>query len=58
MFVFVIWDNEKNELFGVRDYFGIKLYYYVEMNGIFMFGLEIKSFLIFELNINVLFIFV
>ncbi len=45
MFAFAIWDNEKNELFGARDHFGIKPYYYAEMNGTFMFGSEIKSFL-------------
>lgn len=45
MFAFAIWDNEKNELFGARDHFGIKPYYYAQMNGTFMFGSEIKSFL-------------
>ncbi|MGM0124631.1 asparagine synthase (glutamine-hydrolyzing) [Enterococcus sp. AZ194] len=45
MFAFVIWDTEKEELFGARDFFGIKPFYYAEMNGTFMFGSEIKSFL-------------
>lgn len=45
MFAFAIWDREKQELFGARDHFGIKPYYYAEMNGTFMFGSEIKSFL-------------
>lgn len=45
MFSFVIWDREKNELFGARDYFGIKPLYYAQMDGAFMFGSEIKSFL-------------
>ncbi|WEG74278.1 asparagine synthase (glutamine-hydrolyzing) [Vagococcus intermedius] len=45
MFSFAIWDRETNELFGARDHFGIKPYYYAEMNGTFMFGSEIKSFL-------------
>lgn len=45
MFAFAIWDNKKNELFGARDHFGIKPYYYAEMNGTFMFGSEIKSFI-------------
>lgn len=45
MFAFAIWDNEKNELFGARDHFGIKPYYYAQMNGTFMFGSEIKSFI-------------
>lgn len=46
MFAFAIWDRETNELFGARDHFGIKPYYYAEMNGSFMFGSEIKSFLV------------
>lgn len=45
MFAFAIWDIEKQELFGARDHFGIKPYYLAEMNGTFMFGSEIKSFL-------------
>jgi len=45
MFAFVIWDKEKKELFGARDSFGIKPLYYTQMNGTFMYGSEIKSFL-------------
>ena len=45
MFAFVIWDKEKRELFGARDFFGIKPLYYARMNGTLMFGSEIKSFL-------------
>lgn len=45
MFSFVIWDTKKRELFGARDYFGIKPMYYATMGGTFMFGSEIKSFL-------------
>lgn len=45
MYAFAIWDIEKQELFGARDHFGIKPFYYAEMNGTFMFGSEIKSFL-------------
>ncbi|MBQ9869449.1 MAG: asparagine synthase (glutamine-hydrolyzing) [Ruminococcus sp.] len=45
MFSFVIWDTKKRELFGARDYFGIKPMYYAIMGGTFMFGSEIKSFL-------------
>ena len=46
MFAFVIWDKDKKELFGARDFFGIKPLYYTEMNGTFMYGSEIKSFLL------------
>ena len=45
MFAFVIWDTEKQELFGARDHFGIKPLYYTLMDGTFMYGSEIKSFL-------------
>lgn len=45
MFSFVIWNKNTKELFGARDFFGIKPMYYAVMNGTFMFGSEIKSFL-------------
>ena len=59
MFSFVIWDKKKKELFGARDFFGIKPMYYARMGDTFMFGSEIKSFLAHpdfkkELNTSVL----
>lgn len=45
MFAFVIWNNQTQELFGARDHFGIKPFYYATMNGTFMYGSEIKSLL-------------
>lgn len=45
MFSFVIWDKKKKELFGARDFFGIKPMYYAVMGRTLMFGSEIKSFL-------------
>ncbi|HJF19808.1 MAG TPA: asparagine synthase (glutamine-hydrolyzing) [Enterococcus columbae] len=45
MFAFVIWDMQTQTLFGARDHFGIKPFYYAQMNGTFMYGSEIKSFL-------------
>ncbi len=45
MFSFVIWDKNTKELFGARDFFGIKPLYYTKMNGSFLFGSEIKSFI-------------
>ncbi|MBE6727367.1 MAG: asparagine synthase (glutamine-hydrolyzing) [Ruminococcaceae bacterium] len=45
MFAFVIFDRNTKTLFGARDIFGIKPFYYTTMNGTFMFGSEIKSFL-------------
>ncbi len=45
MFAFVIFDRKTKSLFGARDIFGIKPFYYADMNGSFLFGSEIKSFL-------------
>ncbi len=45
MFAFVIWDKETNELYGARDHFGIKPFYYYLKDNNFMFSSEIKSFL-------------
>lgn len=45
MFAFVIWDKNKKKLFGARDIFGIKPFYYYKKDGQFMFGSEIKTFL-------------
>lgn len=44
MFAFTIWDKKKKKLFGVRDFFGIKPYYYAKMGKTLIFGSEIKSF--------------
>ena len=45
MFAFVIYDLNTKELFGARDFYGIKPLYYAKMKDSFMFGSEIKSFL-------------
>ncbi len=45
MFAFVIWNTETRELFGARDFFGIKPLYYAKMGESFIYGSEIKSFL-------------
>lgn len=46
MFAFVIWDTKKKMLFGARDFFGIKPFYYSALScGDIIFGSEIKSFL-------------
>ncbi len=44
MFAFVIWDKEREELFGCRDMFGIKPFYYSFMGNSFIFGSELKAF--------------
>lgn len=45
MFAFVIYDIKSKELFGARDFFGIKPFYYYINDGSFMFSSEIKAFL-------------
>ena len=45
MFAFVIWDKEEKSLYGARDPFGIKPFYYADMGDTFFFGSELKSFL-------------
>lgn len=45
MFAFVIYDIKEKSLFGARDFYGIKPFYYYYDNDNFLFGSEIKSFL-------------
>lgn len=45
MFAFIIWNKNTKELFGARDIFGVKPFYYYKKGKEFMFGSEIKSFL-------------
>ncbi|TBL71539.1 asparagine synthase (glutamine-hydrolyzing) [Paenibacillus thalictri] len=45
MFGFVIWDRKRKQLFGARDHFGIKPFYYHHDPKQFLFGSEIKSIL-------------
>ncbi|MEF9991932.1 MAG: asparagine synthase (glutamine-hydrolyzing) [Romboutsia sp.] len=49
MFAFVIYDTKTNSLFAARDHFGIKPFYYCEVENEgqkgLLFGSEIKSFL-------------
>ncbi len=45
MFAFVVWDTKEQSLYGARDPFGIKPFYYADMDGTFFFGSELKSFL-------------
>ncbi len=46
MYAFVIYDKNKNTLYGARDIFGIKpFYYYRTEDGDYIFGSEIKAFL-------------
>lgn len=45
MYAFVIWDKTDKSIFGCRDIFGIKPFYYYKDEKSFLFGSEIKSFL-------------
>ena len=45
MFAFVIFNKNTNEVFGARDFFGIKPLYYAKMGETLIWGSEIKSFL-------------
>lgn len=44
-YAFVIWDRREEKLFGARDIFGVKPFYYYDDGNAFLFGSEIKSFL-------------
>ncbi|WP_433743893.1 asparagine synthase (glutamine-hydrolyzing) [Falsibacillus pallidus] len=46
MFAFVIWDKEEQVLFGARDHFGIKPFFYKEDGNRTFFGSEKKSILL------------
>ena len=46
MFAFVIYNKQDGSIFGARDMFGIKPFYYTFQENSFIFGSEIKSFLL------------
>ena len=50
MFAFIIWNKNTKELFGARDIFGIKPFYYYKKGKEFMFGSENQK--TFSLNPN------
>ena len=45
MYAFVIYNRRDGSVFGARDIFGIKPFYYTFMEGSFIYGSEIKAFL-------------
>lgn len=45
MWAFVIWDRNKNILFGSRDRFGVKPFYYYKDKSVFAFASEQKALL-------------
>lgn len=48
MWSFAIYDKEKEIIFCSRDRFGVKPFYYTEVDGKFVFGSEIKQLLEFQ----------
>jgi asparagine synthase (glutamine-hydrolysing) len=45
MFAFAIWDQHERTLFAARDHFGIKPFYFAQVDGTFIFASEIKALL-------------
>ncbi|MFX3673416.1 MAG: asparagine synthase (glutamine-hydrolyzing) [Paenisporosarcina sp.] len=43
MFAFMIWDRKEQQLFGARDNFGIKPFFYLELDGMTYFASEKKG---------------
>lgn len=43
MFAYALWDHDKNELHCARDRFGIKPFYYTEIEGVLYFASEVKA---------------
>lgn len=54
MFAFAIWNDNEKKLFCARDRFGIKPFYYANINGVLYFASEAKSILPFfdKLEVN------
>jgi len=43
MFAFALWDKPRRRIFGARDRFGEKPFYYAAVPGLFVFGSEITA---------------
>jgi len=48
MFAFALWDSRSKRLYLARDRFGKKPLYYAAVDGVFLFGSEIKAILKYE----------
>ena len=43
IFAFAIWDSKNEQLFMCRDHFGVKPFFYTQVNDYFIFASEIKA---------------
>jgi len=50
VFAFAIWDSNKKTLFLARDRLGIKPLYYANIDGVFLFGSELKAILQYDMK--------
>ena len=53
IFAFAIFDNQTKEIIIARDHFGVKPLYYYNKDDLFLFGSELKSFLPFNIDLNI-----
>ncbi len=53
IFAFAIFDNQTNEIIIARDHFGVKPLYFYNKDDLFLFGSELKSFLPFNIDLNI-----
>jgi len=53
MFSFVIWDEKEKILFGARDRFGIKPFYYLHNKNEFIFSSELKAIKFYKDNLTI-----
>jgi asparagine synthase (glutamine-hydrolysing) len=53
MFSFVIWDEKEKTIFGARDRFGIKPFYYLHNKNEFIFSSELKAIKYYKNNLTI-----
>lgn len=53
MFAFAVWDEKEKTLFGARDRFGIKPFYYLHNKNEFIFSSELKAIKFYKDNLTI-----